>query len=83
MRGKEIILWKSSHYPLATRSRGERVGVRGADKNHCLIYETKYRTEQEEREMIEHKHMKFMAITTIAIIVGFGLYLLVTAYLYA
>jgi len=33
--------------------------------------------------MVEHKHMKFMAITTIAIIVGFGLYLLVTAYLYA
>jgi len=27
--------------------------------------------------------MKFMAITTILIILGFGLYLLVTAYLYA
>jgi len=27
--------------------------------------------------------MKFMAITTIVIILGFGLYLLVTAYLYA
>ena len=33
--------------------------------------------------MREHKHMKFMAITTIAIVVGFALYLLVTAYLYA
>lgn len=33
--------------------------------------------------MIEHKHMKFMVITTILIILGFGLYLLVTAYLYA
>ena len=31
--------------------------------------------------MIEHKHMKFMAITTIVILVGFGLWLLVTAYL--
>ena len=33
--------------------------------------------------MLEHKHMKFMAITAILIIFGFGLYLLVTAYLYA
>jgi hypothetical protein len=33
--------------------------------------------------MIEHKHRKFMAITTILIALGFGLYLLVTAYLYA
>jgi len=33
--------------------------------------------------MLEHKHKKFMAITTILIILGFGLYLLVTAYLYA
>jgi hypothetical protein len=33
--------------------------------------------------MLEHKHVKFMTITAIAIIVGFGLYLLVTAYLYA
>ena len=33
--------------------------------------------------MREHKHMKFMAITTILILLGFGLYLLVTAYLYA
>jgi hypothetical protein len=33
--------------------------------------------------MIEHKHMKFMAITAILIMLGFGLYLLVTAYLYA
>ena len=33
--------------------------------------------------MLEHKHMKFMAITAIVIIVGFGLYLLVTAFLYA
>jgi hypothetical protein len=33
--------------------------------------------------VIEHKHMKFMAITTILIIAGFALYLLVTAYLYA
>ena len=33
--------------------------------------------------MIEHKHRKFMAITTILIILSFGLYLLVTAYLYA
>ena len=32
---------------------------------------------------MEHKHRKFMAITTILIILGFGLYLLVTAYLYA
>jgi hypothetical protein len=41
------------------------------------------RAEQKERDMIEHKHMKFMAITAIAILVGFGLWLLVTAYLYA
>jgi hypothetical protein len=33
--------------------------------------------------MLEHNHMKFMAITAILIILGFGLYLLVTAYLYA
>ena len=33
--------------------------------------------------MIAHKHMKFMAINTILIILGFGLWLLVTAYLYA
>jgi hypothetical protein len=33
--------------------------------------------------MIQYKHMKFMAITTILIILGFGLWLLVTAYLYA
>ena len=33
--------------------------------------------------MAEHKNMKFMTITTILIILGFGLYLLVTAYLYA
>jgi hypothetical protein len=33
--------------------------------------------------MLEHKHKKFMAIATILIILGFGLYLLVTAYLYA
>jgi len=33
--------------------------------------------------MIEPKHRKFMAITTILILRGFGLYLLVTAYLYA
>ena len=33
--------------------------------------------------MIESKHRKFMAITTILIILGFGLYLLVSAYLYA
>jgi hypothetical protein len=33
--------------------------------------------------VVEHKHMKFMAIATILIILGFGLYLLVTAYLYA
>jgi hypothetical protein len=31
----------------------------------------------------QYKHMKFMAITTILIILGFGLWLLVTAYLYA
>jgi hypothetical protein len=30
-----------------------------------------------------YKHMKLMAITTILILLGFGLYLLVTAYLYA
>jgi hypothetical protein len=40
-------------------------------------------THQRRKAMIEHKHMKFMAITTILIILGFGLYLLVTAYLYA
>ena len=34
-------------------------------------------------KMLEHKHMKFMAITAIVINCGFGLYLLVTAYLYA
>ena len=33
--------------------------------------------------MIKHKHIKFMAITTILIILAFGLYLLATAYLYA
>ena len=33
--------------------------------------------------MIEHKHMKFLAITTIVVVVGFVLYLLVTAYIYA
>jgi hypothetical protein len=33
--------------------------------------------------MIEHKHMKFLAVTAIVVIVGFGLYLLVTAYIYA
>ena len=33
--------------------------------------------------MAEHKHVKFMAITTILILLGFGLWLLVTAYLYA
>jgi len=33
--------------------------------------------------MMEHKHKKFMTITTILLILGFGLYLLVTAYLYA
>jgi hypothetical protein len=33
--------------------------------------------------MIEHKHMKFLAVTAILVIVGFGLYLLVTAYIYA
>jgi hypothetical protein len=33
--------------------------------------------------MLEHKHMKFLAVTAIIIIVGFGLYLLVTAYIYA
>ena len=57
--------------------------MRGADKNRCLIHEIMDRTDQEGREMIEHKHKKFMAITTILIILGFGLYLLVTAYLYA
>ena len=40
-------------------------------------------TDQEEREMIENKHMKFMAITAILMVLGSGLYLLVTAYLYA
>jgi hypothetical protein len=63
--------------------RGERIGVKGAHKNPCLIHEILYQAHQEEREMREHKHMKFMAITAIALIVGFGLYLLVTAYLYA
>lgn len=29
------------------------------------------------------KHQKFLAVTAIAVIVGFGLYLLVTAYIYA
>jgi hypothetical protein len=33
--------------------------------------------------MIEHKHIKFMTVTAILIMLGFGLYLLVTAYLYA
>jgi hypothetical protein len=33
--------------------------------------------------MIEHKHMKFLAVIAIVVIVGFGLYLLVTAYIYA
>jgi hypothetical protein len=33
--------------------------------------------------MLEHKHMKFMAITAILLILGFGLYLLVTAYIFA
>jgi hypothetical protein len=33
--------------------------------------------------MLEHKHIKFMTITAILIILSFGLYLLVTAYLYA
>ncbi len=33
--------------------------------------------------MLEHKHMKFMAVTAILIMLGFGLYLLVTAFLYA
>lgn len=33
--------------------------------------------------MIEHKHMKFLTVTAIVVIVGFGLYLLVTAYIYA
>jgi hypothetical protein len=33
--------------------------------------------------MIEHKHMKFLAVTAIIMIIGFGLYLLVTAYIYA
>jgi hypothetical protein len=40
-------------------------------------------TPPKERAMIEHKHMKFMAITTIVILLGFGLWLLITAYLYA
>ena len=57
--------------------------MRGADKNRCLIHEIMDRTDQEGKEVIEHKHKKFMAITTILIILGFGLYLLVTAYLYA
>jgi hypothetical protein len=34
-------------------------------------------------KIIEHKHMKFMAITTTVILVGFGLYLLVTADIFA
>ena len=55
----------------------------GANQNRGLLPEIMDRAEQEGREMIEHKHMKFMAITTILIILGFGLYLLVTAYLYA
>ncbi len=33
--------------------------------------------------MIEHKHMKFLAVIAIIMIVGFGLYLLVTAYIFA
>jgi hypothetical protein len=33
--------------------------------------------------MLEHKHMKFMAVTAILLILGFGLYLLVTAYIFA
>jgi hypothetical protein len=33
--------------------------------------------------MLEHKHMKFLAVTAIIMIIGFGLYLLVTAYIYA
>jgi hypothetical protein len=33
--------------------------------------------------MIEHNHMKFVAITTIVILVGFGPYLLVTASIFA
>jgi len=33
--------------------------------------------------MKQYKHLKFMTITTILIILGFGLWLLVTAYLYA
>jgi len=33
--------------------------------------------------MLEHKHMKFMAVTAVLIMLGFGLYLLVTAFLYA
>ena len=57
--------------------------MRGADENRGLGHEIMDRAEEEGREMIEHKHMKFMAITTIAILVGFGLWLLVTAYLYA
>ena len=57
--------------------------MRGADPNRGLGHEIMDRAEPEGREMIEHKHMKFMAITTIAILIGFGLYLLVTAYLYA
>jgi hypothetical protein len=57
--------------------------MRGAAENRGPGHEIMDRAEEEEREMIEHKHMKFMAITTIAILVGFGLWLLVTAYLYA
>jgi hypothetical protein len=33
--------------------------------------------------MLEHKHMKFLTVTAIIMIVGFGLYLLVTAYIFA
>ena len=29
------------------------------------------------------KHQKFLTVTAIVVIVGFGLYLLVTAYIYA
>jgi hypothetical protein len=32
---------------------------------------------------MEPKHKKFLAVTAIVVIVGFGLYLLVTAYIYA
>jgi hypothetical protein len=33
--------------------------------------------------MREYKHLKFMVITAIMVILGFACYLLVTAYLYA